>query len=137
MDWQIIQWILTALIGPAAIALWRWWERRQREKENYERRESEDHREFTERTQGGALEQVLSLNEKLIDRLLIRVQDANTAQMERLDRMIGLLTRVEGAIGIMVRDWSRIDEILSDIDLELHEIKGVVSGKAKAEEVTR
>lgn len=136
MDWQIVQWILTALIGPAAIALWRWWERQQQEQESYSRKQSEDSREFTQQTQGDAFKQVLSLNQLLIENLVSLSNgrfDRQREELEKLSEYAKLANAQQSQLvellrGVL-REVSRTEEIFNDIDLELHKIEGLVSGR--------
>ena len=80
---------------------------------------SDDSREYEQSTNTGALNQVIELNQNLV-KFLIGLYDKMLVTLGQLPRLMG---DVKTQMEISNRDRVRIDEILADIDQELHTIK--------------
>lgn len=130
MDWETI---LASLVAPAIIALWVFWKERTKEQDKFKRERSADQDEHLQQSQSDSLKQVISLNEKLIENLIsmsngrfTRLNDNLVAVNERQGQLGNLLAEIKSQQQIVVIDWSRIHEIVGDIDIEMHEIKSAL-----------
>lgn len=130
MDWETI---LASLVAPAIIALWVFWKERTKEQDKFKRERSADQDEHLQQSQSDSLKQVISLNEKLIENLIsmsngrfTRLNDNLVAVNERQGQLGNLLAEIKSQQQIVVIDWSRINEIVGDIDIEMHEIKSAL-----------
>lgn len=77
-------------------------------------------------SQSSALEAVLGVNTKLIEHLIEQGNGRSTEMVRQLTTMANSLIKMEGMISIANRDWSRIDEIVGDIDTELSTLKEMI-----------
>lgn len=82
-----------------------------------------DEQEHLQKSQGDALEAVLGVNTKLIEHLIEQGNGRSTEMVRQLAVMANSLVRMEGMVSTTNRDWSRIDEIVGDIDTELNVVK--------------
>ena len=118
---------LFVIIGLPAGAVWAlyrtqylpWKLERDRIKQDHEFEASADTREYQQATNTGALKQVINLNESLV-KFLIDLYDKLTSILSQLPRLMG---DVKTQMEISNRDRVRNEEILEDIDQELHAIK--------------
>lgn len=78
-------------------------------------------------SQSSALEAVLGVNTKLIEHLIEQGNGRSTEMVRQLTTMANTLIKMEGMISIANRDWSRIDEIVGDIDTELNSLKDMLT----------
>lgn len=85
-----------------------------------------DQREHLQRTQSDALQQVLQLNTDMAKYLMEMSNGRMAKLVEAQGQLVGLLTKMEANTQVVTREWSRIEEVLADIDLELREIKGAL-----------
>ena len=96
-----------------------WKQKRDDELLNHNLHASDDTREYHQETNRGALNQVISLNENLV-KFLIDLYDKMMGVIGQLPRLMG---DVKTQMEISNRDRVRNEEILADIDQELHAIK--------------
>ena len=87
-----------------------------------------DHEEAVQGRQVQALNQVININETLINTLITVID----SQINLLREIRGTQISHQGKMEIVVREWSRIEEVLSDIDLYMHETKQEQAAQALA-----
>lgn len=92
------------------------------------KQQSEDRQtEHLQKSQSDALSSSLSIANRVIDHIIETSNSRMGKIEERQGQIIGILRKVEGQQTITNRDWSKMEEILSDIDVMLHEIKTSLS----------
>jgi hypothetical protein len=151
---SIAQWVLwvTPVILSAVGASWYFFTKiwfpnqqelqRKRHEENQKQRDHEravaeltakqqveskkDQQDHIQKSQGDALEAVLGVNTKLIEHLIEQGNGRSTEMVRQLAIMANTLIKMEGMMQVANRDWSRIDEIVADIDTELNTLKEMV-----------
>ena len=79
--------------------------------------------EHLQKSQGDALSSSLAILDRLIDNLMATNNGRLGKIEERLGSILGTMRKIEGQQTITNRDWSRIEEILADIDLVLHRLE--------------
>lgn len=90
-----------------------------------------DEQEHRERAQSSALEAVLGVNTKLIEHLIEQGNGRSAQMIEKLTMMANSLIRMEGMISAVNRDWSRVDEVVGDIDIGLNRLDSMVTAILK------
>lgn len=88
--------------------------------------QKKDEQEHLQKSQGDALQALLGITTELIKNLIEQSNGRATRQTEALTQMSSSMIKMESIVGVTGRDWSKMNEILSDIDIELHEIKTAV-----------
>lgn len=79
-------------------------------------------------TEGGAFRQVLKINESLVD-VLVGLYREIIGQIDKLEKAIAALQIIRAIsdaktqVEIHNREWARMEEILSDIDITMHKIE--------------
>lgn len=100
-----------------------------------------DEREYQQRTQADSLSQVLKSQDLLIADLMearrserdhfheleLRFVGFLADVADKLNRLTAIQERTKGSQDMMMRDWSRLNEIVADIDMILHELKAATS----------
>lgn len=140
MDW--LNWALgsTTLLSAVA-AFWTWYTKsylpaKQAEQERERERQHKqnlDQQDFLQETQSNALEALLGITGKTIDHL-IALSNGRFDELarslsdvdEKLRQLNSRMAHIETQAEMTQRDWSRINEIQSDIDLVLHRIESAL-----------
>ena len=90
--------------------------------------EQEDTREFRQQSEMSSLN-VLIENQKLLTDSLLRYTDRDLKDiLSELKSMRGELQKIAGNSSLQTREWSKIEEVLEDIDLMYHRITGILEG---------
>ncbi len=88
------------------------------------KQQSEDRQtDHLQKSQTDTLASHLSLTDRAFNHIMETSNGRMKAIEERLGQVIGILRNIEGQQTITNRDWSRMEEILADIDAAMHEIK--------------
>ncbi len=85
-----------------------------------------DEREARQRSEAEALHSLLQLNEKLVQHLMQMSNGRADSLAQSLTSVNHKLARLEDMMTFVVKDWSKLSEILDDIDQELEELKSRV-----------
>lgn len=88
--------------------------------------QNRDEQEYLQKTQGDALQAVLGISTKLIEHLIEQGNGRATEQTRLMTQMSNSLVRMEGMVSAANRDWSRHNEIVGDIDIEMHVMKDML-----------
>lgn len=97
---------------------------RQRTIEFEARRERvRDEQEARQRSEAEALHSLLQLNERLIGHLIQMSNGRFDGLTQSLTQINHKLGRLEDMMTFVVKDWSKLSEILDDIDQELETLK--------------
>lgn len=118
----------TAVLAGIA-ALWRWWSSRSTETRQHRQKREVDQEEHLQKAQGDALQTSLGLLEQLVQHLIA----TNNGRLGSIDESIKdvnltlrpvlrALTDIKAKNEIVIRDWTRGNEILGDIDQMHHRI---------------
>jgi hypothetical protein len=142
MDGNIILTIIGAILGNTAIlggiaAFWKWWSGRVDKSTEYQRQREVDQREHLQTGQADALKSLIGVTELLVKNLigdigvrLCQLEDAVNNRFSGLEEslrpVIGTLADVRAQLTITNRDWSRMEEIVSDIDLVMSRIEAAL-----------
>lgn len=106
------------------------WQDRREGKEKAERAARDDTREHVQEADTASITSSIRLNEYMV-REWVKVADkqaqAIDALTQALKRVEGRVARIEASQEITSREWSRIEEVLGDIDLFMHETKQELS----------
>ena len=89
------------------------------EARQFERARQRDQEEAVQAQQAQSLNQVIEINETLINTITTVVD----SQLSLLREIRASQITVQGKFEIVQREWSRIEEILNDIDIFYHEIR--------------
>jgi septation ring formation regulator EzrA len=89
------------------------------EARQFERDRRRDIEEAVQVQQVQSLGQVLNINETLIGTMVNAIDENSKMLREARSSLVS----IQGKLEITTREWSKIDETLSDIDIHYHEIK--------------
>lgn len=82
-----------------------------------------DTSEHKQRGQSDSLASSLDILNRLVDNIIATNNGRLSKVEERLSLVVGIVRSIEAQQKITNRDWSRLDEVLGDIDMILHEIR--------------
>lgn len=85
-----------------------------------------EEQEHLQKSQSSALEAVLGVNTKLIEHLIEQGNGRSNEMVRQLTLMANSLIKMESMIGVVNRDWARVDEIVADIDIEMNTLKSMM-----------
>ncbi len=140
--------LLNVLVVPAVITFFGWYTTKYLPKiwaqetrlDEANIRKLEDTREFKQEGESESLGQVIKINETVVSALIRMIDDLmrdrkNEKQetVQAIANFTGVLTRVQGELQKIVtntdlhtREWSRMVEVETDIEMLLHELKGMM-----------
>ncbi len=93
------------------------------DKTEHEQQSEDKQAEHLQKSQSDALSSTLAMANRVVDSLIASNNGQILRVEERVSQAVGILRNIEGQQTITNRDWSRMEEVLSDIDLVMHEIK--------------
>lgn len=122
----------TVVLGGVA-AFWGWWKNRSTETRQHRQQREAGQEEYLQETQGDALKTALGLLERTVEHLIatnngkfLTLDESLVKGLGKVDDTIRpalrTLTDIRAQSTVMVRDWSRWNEILSDLDQMYHRI---------------
>lgn len=123
-EWLVA--LLASLPGATA-AIWLWWTKvylpakQAQEAIESERKYTQDidQQEHLQQSQTDSLKALLEITKRLIDHLITLTD----RQDEKLRDMRKQLSDIKTVNDLTLRDWSRVNEVIADIDLVMHRIE--------------
>lgn len=123
--------LFTTIISAIA-AIWIWYTKAFLPSQQEFTRDRTEHRQKIELD---TLQKALELLEETVKHLMMKDKERDVQIAESLEKMSRSMIRLEDMNSIVIQDWQRsreqMEEVLSDIDMSLTEIKKYMNGNSE------